>query len=69
MFHTRRQHGDKQALIPALIGLAGVLAQFILLGKSPQPLALAGWVGLAVGAVAWAVYLLTRRLGRKRSNE
>jgi hypothetical protein len=69
MFYSRRQRGDDQALIPALIGLAGIIGQFTLLGRSPQPLTLAGCVGLTAGAVAWAAYLLNRNLRQKRPHE
>ena len=69
MFYSRRQRGDGQALTPALIGLAGVIVQFILLGQSPQPLTLAGCIGLAAGAVAWAVYFLNRGFRKKRPYE
>src|SRR5258708_26996577 len=69
MFYIRRQRGDGQALIPALIGLAGIIGQFILLGLSPQPLTLAGCVGLTAGAGAWAVYLLNRHRPQKQPHK
>ena len=67
MANARQRHGDRHALVPCLIGIAGVAVQFILLSRTPQPLTLAGCIGLAIGAVAWAVRLVALLVTRRAS--
>ncbi|MGH3125611.1 MAG: hypothetical protein ACRDND_31925 [Streptosporangiaceae bacterium] len=38
MAYARRRRGDRQALVPCVIAIAGVLVQFTLLSRTPQPL-------------------------------
>ncbi len=64
---SARRHGDRHALVACLIGIAGVAVQFILLSRTPQPLTLAGCIGLAIGAVAWAVRLVALLVTRRAS--
>lgn len=65
MANARRRHGDRHALVPCFIGIAGIAVQFILLSRTPQPLTLAGCIGLAIGAVAWAVRLVALLVTRR----